>query len=367
MHTCHNPLHCFLPPHVLDRLLNADDPEIRDLTVEAIKHSAAARTMRFTLSTMSIMAAIPSPAGTKNRLVYDMENIGLMQLLPGKLVLSEGDDISSITDEAVKEAYNYSGIVYDFYQEVFQRNSLDDRGMSLISSVHFGRRYNNAFWDGEQMVYGDGDGSIFLRFTKALDVVAHELTHGVVQFTSNLEYRDEPGALNEHFADAMSALVKQKHLNQDVHNADWLMGDGIMGPGVQAKCLRTFKAEKAFQNDPLLGTDPQPKHIREKYIGSKDNGGVHINSGIPNHAFYLVAMELGGQSWQRVGPIWYQTLKALSRNSNFQDAAAMTYQVAGTLFGNNSTEQKAVKKAWDAVGISVEAGMGRELLHLATA
>jgi Zn-dependent metalloprotease len=276
-----------------------------------------------------------------------------MQRLPGKLVLSEGDDISSVTDEAVKEAYDYSGVVYDFYQQIFNRNSLDDRGMSLISSVHFGRRHNNAFFNGEQMAYGDGDGSIFIRFTKGLDVVAHELTHGVVQHTSNLKYEYESGALNEHFADAMSALVKQWHLKQDVTQADWLMGTDIMGPRVQAKSLRTFKAEKAYENDPLLGTDPQSKHMKEKYEGDEDNGGVHWNSGIPNHTFYLVAMELGGYAWEKVGPIWYQTLKNLNRFSKFQEAASMTYQVAGTIFGSGSNEQQAVKKAWDAVGITV--------------
>lgn len=290
---CHNSLSCFLPPYVTDRLINSDDPELRNLAVEAIKQAAASRTMRTTLSAMPIMAAIPSPAGTKHRLVYDMENIGLIQSLPGKLVLSEDDDETSVTDEAVKEAYNYSGVTYDFYKEVFNRNSLDDQGMSLISSVHFDRRYNNAFFNGEQMTYGDGDGSLFIRFTKALDVVAHELTHGVVQHTSNLNYKAEPGALNEHFADAMSALVKQWHLKQDVKQADWLMGSDIMGSRVSAKSLRTFKADKAYKDDPLLGTDPQPKHYKDKDTGSGDNFGVHINSGIPNHAFYLAAMELG--------------------------------------------------------------------------
>ncbi len=351
MHTCHNPLHCFLPPYVLDRLIDSDDPEIRSLALDAIKQAAAARTMRTTLSTMPIMAAVPSPAGTKHRLVYDMEQRNLMQLLPGKLVRSEGD--SPVTDEAVNEAYDHSGITYDFYQEILGRNSLNDQGMSLISSVHFGRRYNNAFWNGEQMTYGDGDEAIFIRFTKGLDVVAHELTHGVVEHTSNLEYLNESGALNEHFADAMSALIKQWHLGQDANQADWLMGDTIIGPRVTAKGLRTFKAEKAYENDPLLGTDRQPKHLKDKYTGVEDNGGVHINSGIPNHAFYLAATELGGYAWEKVGPIWYKTLRNLNRTSPFQEAAQMTYQVAGADYGSGSIEQQAVKKAWDAVGITV--------------
>lgn len=347
--SCHNPLHCFLPPYVIDHFTESDDPEIRRLGVEAMASAAAARTMRSTLATMPMMAAIPSPAGTRHRLVYDMKNRRFP--LPGTLVRSEGD--SQVTDDAVNEAYDYSGVVYDFYDQIFQRNSLDDRGMSLISSVHVDRKYNNAFWNGEQMAYGDGDGRIFIRFTKAVDVVAHELTHGVVTHTSNLEYQDESGALNEHFADAMGALVKQWYLKQDVNAANWLNGDAIMGSGVSAKCIRTFKEGKAYENDPLLGTDPQPKHIGNKYTGSDDNGGVHINSGIPNHAFYKVAIEIGGYAWEKTGKIWYQTLKNLNTRSDFQEAANMTYMVAGSMFGAGSLEQKAVKNGWNAVGITV--------------
>lgn len=349
---CHNPIHCFLPPHVLDRLVESDDAEIRRLAIYAIKRASAARSMRSTLARMPMMAAIPSPAGTKNRLVYDMENSGLQQALPGKLVCSEGQNPPAGND-AVKEAYEHSGTVYDFYKAVFNRNSIDDRGMSLISTVHFGRRYNNAFWNGEQMTYGDGDGRLFISFTKALDVAAHEMTHGVVQHTCNLEYLNQSGALNEHFADVMGALVKQWFLKQDVNQADWLNGDQIMGSGVTAKCLRTFKAEKAYENDPLLGTDPQPKHIKDLYQGFDDSGGVHINSGIPNHAFYQVAMEIGGNAWEKAGQIWYQTMKNLNDKSQFQEMASMTYLVAGQQFSDGSLEQQAVKKGWDAVGIAV--------------
>ena len=117
------------------------------------------------------------------------------------------------------------------------------------------------------MAYGDGDGVIFIRFTRSLDVVGHELTHGVVSHTSNLEYRNESGALNEHFADVFGSLVKQWKKKQTAAKADWLIGPDIMGPGTQAKSLRTFKEGKAYENDPNLGTDPQPKHLSGKYTG----------------------------------------------------------------------------------------------------
>jgi Zn-dependent metalloprotease len=307
--------------------------------------------MRVTLSRLSGMTAVPSPQGLKYRLVYDMKHNSSIFSLPGELVRSEGD--TSASDEAVDEAYDFSGYTYDFYKEVLGRNSLDNQGMSLISSVHLGVGYNNAFWNGQQMAYGDGDGKAFLRFTKALEVVAHELTHGVTTHTCNLEYRGQSGALNEHFSDVLGVLVKQWHLRQYVDQANWGVGGELLGPSVNAKALRTFTDEKAFENDPMLGTDPQPKHMDNLYKGWDDNGGVHINSGIPNYAFYLVATELGGYAWQKAGQIWYKTLLALDRHSDFAAAAKMTYQIAGTEFGSRSPEQDTVKTAWKAVGLSV--------------
>ena len=200
--------------------------------------------------------------------------------------------------------------------------------MTLISSVHLGQNYNNAFWNGEQMAYGDGDGSVFIRFTKSLDVVGHELTHGVVSHTSNLEYRNESGALNEHFADVFGSLVKQWKKKQTAAKADWLIGPDIMGPGTKAKSLRTFKEGKAYENDPNLGTDPQPKHLSGKYTGPSDSGGVHINSGIPNHAFFLVATALGGSAWVKAGDIWYRTMLALNPHSDFAQMVTMSTQMA---------------------------------------
>ena len=278
-----------------------------------------------------------------------MRNQETQWQLPGVLLRSEGQ--GPCGDEAADEAYDCAGFTYDFYKEVYHRNSIDDKGMSLISSVHYGTNYDNAFWNGDQMCYGDGDGKIFTRFTKSLDVVAHELTHGVTAATSNLDYHNESGSLNESFSDVAGQVCTQWHQKQTVDEATWLVGAEIMGPETHAKSLRTFTAAKAYEDDPLLGTDPQPKHMRDKYVGSDDHGGVHINSGIPNHAFYMVAMELGGYSWEKAGPIWYETQKALPHDSQFQDAARMTFQAAGTLFGAGSNEQKAVKKGWQKVGI----------------
>lgn len=342
---CPNPVHCIMPPYILRQMAESSDDRIRSLAIDAIEAAAVYRTRRRVLASLPMMSAIPSPEGKKHRLVYDAKH---REQLPGKLIRSEGQPKSK--DLAVNEAFDHSGIVYDFYQHVFGRNSLDGRGMSLISSVHLGKLYNNAFWDGEQMAYGDGDGQLFVRFTKALDVVGHELSHGVVTHTANLEYRDEPGALNEHFADVMGEMTAQWHKKEDCSMADWLVGAEIMGPATKAKGLRSFKQAPAFVDDPVLGTDPQPKHLKDKYKGQEDHGGVHINSGIPNHAFYLVCMALGGNSWDKAGPIWYHTLRRLGSRSDFADMQRETTSSAIILFGHGSLEVKAVEKAWKSVG-----------------
>ena len=344
---CPNPIHCILPPYVLDKLAESSDPKVRRMAVESIARSAHLRAQRTTLAQLPAMAAIPSPAATKHRLIYDAGQKGA-SFLPGDLVREEGEAKSK--DPAVNEAYDHSGTTYDFYKTLFGRNSLDDRGMSLISSVHVGRNYNNAFWNGEQMAYGDGDGQLFIRFTKSLDVVGHELSHGVVSHTCDLEYRNESGALNEHFADVFGTLVKQWKRKQTAAKADWLIGPDIMGPGTSAKSLRTFKGEPAYEDDPILGDDPQPKHLRNKYRGTADAGGVHINSGIPNHAFYRLCMALGGNAWDKPGKIWYKTLLALNSRSTFKEMVQMSVQCAAGLYGARSVEAKATSRAWKDVG-----------------
>lgn len=341
------PFCSIIPPYVLDHMAQSSDARVRRLAIDAIANASAVRAVRATLATMPSWAATPSPTFRRHRLVYDVENGGFNDL-PGQLVRAERDKKNA--DIAVNEAFNYSGSTYNFYRQLFNRNSLDDHGMSLISSVHLGQRLNNAFWTGEQMCYGDGDGRIFIRFTKSLDVVGHELTHGVISHTCNLVYANEPGALNEHLADVFGSLVKQWRKRQTAKRADWLIGPDIMGPGTSAKSLRTFAAGKAYENDPLLGTDPQPKHLKNKYTGSADNGGVHINSGIPNHAFYLAAMEIGGRAWERAGQIWYKTMLKLTSTSKFADMVEASAESAATLYGNGSKEHKAVTKAWKSVG-----------------
>jgi Zn-dependent metalloprotease len=230
--------------------------------------------------------------------------------------------------------------------------------MTLVSSVHVGepdgagkwQPMNNAFWDGRQMAYGDGDGVVFTRFTKALDVVAHELTHGVQAFTSNLDYRGQSGALNEHFADVFGVLVRQWRRGEEADAASWLVGADVLVPAPTRRGIRDMERPgTAFTDDPVLGSDPQPDHMERIYDGPADFGGVHLNSGIPNRAFVLVAKSLGGPAWETPGRIWYEALLQLSARSRFADLVKLTAQIAGDRFG--AVTKKAVRAAWRKVGL----------------
>jgi Zn-dependent metalloprotease len=202
------------------------------------------------------------------------------------------------------------------------------------------------------MVYGDGDGRFFGRFTACVDVVGHELTHGVTQNAARLLYRDQSGALNESMSDVFGSLVKQWSLNQTAAQADWLIGAGLFTPAVQGVALRSMKAPGTAYDDPDLGRDPQPADMAHYVRTATDGGGVHINSGIPNRAFFLAASHIGGFAWQKAGLVWYRALTgALAPSSDFQAAADATASIAGSLFGASSVERKAVVEAWSAVGV----------------
>lgn len=346
---------CIIPPHMLRALAESKDPAVREIALRAVTTASALRGRRQVLSQMMMSRHSEG----EHRSEYDCHHT---HLLPGLPVRDEGNP--PVKDQSVNQACDGLGATYDLYHEAFERDSIDDKGMRLVASVHYGVDYDNAFWDGQQMVFGDGDGKLFVGFTKAIDVIGHELTHGVTQYTANLEYHLQPGALNESFSDVFGSLVKQYQAKEDAHSADWLIGEGILGPGIRGKALRSMAAPGTAYDDPTLGKDPQPDHwdrfVKLPDDEFDDNGGVHINSGIPNKAFYLAATEIGGNAWEDAGHIWYETLiHRLGPKSQFQDCADATYQVAGELFGSGSRQQQAVKEAWDEVGILVAVGAVR--------
>lgn len=331
-----------LPPHILRKL--ADKPELRDQVLHNLAVTERLRGIRQAF----VMPLLTQPAGTKHRTIFDAQT---GTTLPGTQVRDEGDPPTA--DVAVNEAYDYSGDTYDFYQQVFNRNSVDDHGLTLKSTVHYDVGYDNAFWNGEQMIYGDGDGQYFQRFTICLDVIGHELTHGVTQNEAQLVYQDQPGALNESISDVFGSLVKQWVNNQTADQADWLIGAGLFTNAVNGKALRSMANPGTAYDDPNIGKDPQPADMAHYVNTNQDNGGVHINSGIPNRAFYLAATAIGGYAWQKAGLIWYRTLTgSLNPNADFQTMANATTTVAGALFGQASNEQKAVSDAWSTVGLA---------------
>ena len=267
-----------------------------------------------------------APAGAGGRIIHTANNT---ETLPGEVARSDGDP--PVGDAAVDEAFDSSGQVLDVFAEQFGRRSVDGLGSTLSITVHFGVNYDNAFWDGRQLVFGDGDGVIFERFTKPADVMAHEFTHGVTQFTAALAYQDQSGALNESISDVFAAITTQFVAGQRVDEASWLIGEGLFRPGINAVALRSMREPGTAYDDPQIGRDPQVGRMADFVETTEDNGGVHINSGIPNRAFTLAALELGGFSWEKAGQVWYDTLTAgeLTPRSDFAAFARGDAELGG--------------------------------------
>ena len=341
--------HGFVPPYVQDEVegkLEEDVPASDSENIADNERAARSKAVEDTV-TAAAPGVAPPASGTGRREVYDCQN-GTTKRLVG--VRAEGEPETDDVD--VTTAYNYAGIVREFFSEVLNRSSIDNRDLDLILNVHYGVRYNNAFWDGDEMTFGDGDGVIFSGFARSLDVVAHELAHGVTQFTSGLIYQDESGALNEHFSDVFGTAITQWAHGEEPHEADWLIGDEIMGPDLYGEALRSMRHPGTAYDNPIMGRDPQPAHYDDRYTGSADNGGVHINSGIPNRAFYLAATELG--STIDAARIWYHALQFLPNNATFAQAADQAATSARILVKANIVPKgsaQIVRGAWRAVGV----------------
>lgn len=278
--------------------------------------------------------------------------------LPGRLVRAEGDPQSA--DPSVNEAYDGLGWTWELLHDGYGRDSLDGKGLPLVASVHFGTHYDNAFWDGEQMVFGDGDGVYFNSFTDCVDVIGHELAHGLTQYTANLIYVGQSGALNESVSDVFGSLVKQRQRRQRADEADWLIGEGLFTAKVNGAALRSMKAPGTAYDDPELGKDLQPADM-DGYVvlphdDAHDNGGVHYNSGIPNRAFYLAAMAIGGYAWELPGQIWYDTLVngRLPKDVDFAGFATATITAARRVQGSKAAKKSSAPGAKDLAG-AVEA------------
>lgn len=345
----HSPCFCtFIPPHVLDHLSKSADPVHQALGHKGIALTERLRGQRDVLGLMPALAVTP---GTLRRTVYTAAN---NEIIPGTVVRGEGSVPSG--DVPVDQAYDGAQVVWQFYKTIFRRDSIDDRGMRLDATAHYGADFDNAFWNGSQMIYGDGDGQIFHNFTAAIDVIGHEMTHGVTQAASGLVYSGESGALNEHLSDVFGVLIKQRQLGLSADAATWLVGEGVLiapaplPTGAVARAIRDMRNPGTAYKGLSIGDDPQPSSYENLYTGPFDNGGVHINSGIPSKAFVNYACAVGGNAWGVPGKVWYQaaTASGLPATATFSQFRAITIQVANQIA---SATAPALAKAWDDVGV----------------
>lgn len=368
-----------LPPYLLQRLAQNDDPRIAaaaaaslrvDTDLRGTRDVRAARADRpggpvtqgglipphLQARTQPVPPTATAPRTAAGRAkaqrsVYDAAG---GTSLPGTLKRKEGG--RKVTDVSINEAYTGLGDTWSLYYRCFGRDSLDGHGLPLVASVHYGQRYDNAFWDGAQMVFGDGDGVIFNRFTASVDVIGHELSHGFTQYTAGLIYLAQSGALNESISDVFGSLVKQRTLKQTADEADWLIGEGLFTAKVEGVALRSMKAPGTAYDDDQLGKDPQPADMDHyddlPHDADHDNGGVHINSGIPNRAFYLAATGIGGNAWEKPGQIWYDTVTegSLPKDCDFATFATATVAAAEKRYGSGA-ESEAVQQAWTTVKV----------------
>jgi Zn-dependent metalloprotease len=338
---------CFIIPRdVLEKV--ASDPE---LSTEVRKHSeytarisSQIRRLRdqavSLTSVTSLTAAVAPIAAAPAVTVYDCKH---SQTLPGVPVPNPG----SSADKTAGRTFKETTAVADFYKKVFNRNSIDNAGMTMMSSIHFGVNFNNAMWNGSQMLYGDGDNQIFIDFTNGNDVIGHELTHGVTQHTLQLVYSGDAGGLNESLSDCFGSMFRQWEANQDVTTADWLIGRDIMGPVSKGKgftCLRDMANPAAAH---CLA--PQPT----KYSQLTPGMDPHYTSGPPNLAFHLASKKVGGHSWEKVGQIWYRAMTAFgpSPNLKMKPFADHTRQLATQMFPAAPTVAAAIDQAWKQVGL----------------
>jgi Zn-dependent metalloprotease len=345
---------CVMPPHMLDHILVHGSQNQRRAAVLTKSVTSSLRYMRHTEQLLANQRAERDYADTagSHKLKRVIRNSRNLEVAGGTIIRKEGQ--AAISDVAANEAYDGLGATWNFYLEQFQRYGIDGHGSPLFGFVHYGRNYDNAFYDGREMCFGDGDGELFNRFTIALDVIGHELSHGVTEACAGLDYHDQPGALNESVSDVMGAVIRQTVLGLKFDDPDgWLIGKGLLADHVSGRALRDMRAPGTAYDDPILGKDPQPANMAGYVRTTQDNGGVHVNSGIPNRAAYLLAQNL--QNSLKCAHIWYETLRsdAVGQECDFVTWAHAQLAEAERLFGDDGL--KAATDAWEQVGVLTSA------------
>ena len=297
----------------------------------------------------SIVERIPTIMTAKARKIYDANQ----STSQGTLKRSEGE--AEVSDATVNVSYDNLGVVYDAYKALYDRDSLDGNGLTLISSVHAifrtttGTTKNNASWDGSQMRYGDGDGTTFSNLANSIDVTGHELTHGVTSSTSNLTYSGQSGGLNEGLSDIFGAVIQWYHDGKVVNDSTWLVGDDVYTPGTDGDALRYM-------------SNPTKDGKSIDYAPDYNGQNVHYTSGVPNLAFYLLSqggkhprskttVTVTGIGIEKAAAVFYRANTTIFTSStNYAQARTGTEQAAQQL-GLTADEIKSVSNAWAAVGV----------------
>ena len=346
-----NPIRCIIPPYIADKMKDSSKHKPEESLDNQLRNYRFRSDRKFFSALPHAgqkMMAVKKAKPGKPKPVIEVHNVAKAYSLPGKLMTAA----QIAKDKDAINVRNAAGYTWDFYYRIFNRNSVDNAGLPLINSIHYGKKYDNAMWNGRQMVYGDGDAVTFGSFTLDIDIIGHELTHGVTQYTANLNYENQSGALNESFSDVFGIMIKQYALKQDVNQSNWLIGENVMLGKPYA--LRSMIAPgTAYQKHSIWGDDPQPatmdKYVKMPNTEEGDNGAVHYNSGIPNFAFCTAAREAGGYAWETVGKVWYAALtQSLAADADFASMKKSTILQAQKLFGKNSKVHKAVINGWKA-------------------
>jgi Zn-dependent metalloprotease len=342
---------CFaVPKKLLTQLADDEEDEVHGKLLRShVDHSSRLRAQRAVQSQER-----PEAKLGKNPLSRRVFDAGGRTFLPGKLLRDE--DGPPTRDKVADQTYENVGIAMQFFKTVLGRDSVDGKGMRIDASVHYGLRFTNAMWTGEQMIVGDGDGRNIKGLAHSLGIIAHEFVHGVSQHIVRgglgvVEVAGQPptlkgeaGALNESFSDVFASMIKQWHAGQDVTQADWLLGEDILVPDA-GKAIRSLKdpgnSTLTWRNDDQL----------KDYRHYRPTDDAHKASGIPNHAFYLAATRLGGNSWETLARIWLKGFDRLRVRGTFLDAAHYTMEVAAALHGKGSAPHEAVKAAWKKVNV----------------
>jgi Zn-dependent metalloprotease len=368
-HHPHDPLLCVLSPDMLDNIQVNGNKDMRRAAERTGRLTDTMRIARLTATAAQLPGAAQGDAELHRkrglqRQIFNAKNDEMSY--NDRTVRREGDEPSG--DPAVDEAYDGLGDTYDFYLKNFDRKGIGGDDKPLMGVVHYGKNYDNAYWDGHQMTFGDGDGRLFNRFTCCKDVIGHELSHGVTETTLGLPYYcsghpfgPNPGALNESISDCMGVVINILVLGLDFTKPDsWLVGKGLLAKGVDGVALRSMWAPGTAYDDKYLGKDNQPDHIGKYVVTRGDSGGVHTNSGIPNVAFCRTAVNLGDPV--KAATVLYHVLKGaepLAENDVPQDVsfvqwASAMVRVAEHDYGADG--RKAAVAAWASVGLLKDDG-----------